>query len=123
MPVIRIDFDKDQIDWKPNPALHNFYQSLFLLRQQHKAFNADAEIFFIHTNEEENIFAYLLANNTHKVLVLLNLSPNNRIKFTAEHSRLSGKYKSLFSGFFYEFKNREHFELQSGEYGVYITEA
>ena len=116
-------FDKDQIDWNKSPALHNFYKQLFELRKSNKSFQKSPSCFILHTNADNKIFAYLLVNGESKVLVLLNLSPDDRIGFTIEHKSLASTYKSLFSGLFFTLKSNEQFELMGWEYVVYHTEA
>jgi len=116
-------FDKDQIDWNKSPALHNFYKQLFELRKGIKAFKKNASCFILHTNADDKIFAYLLVNDESKVLVLLNLSPEERVHFTIEHESLAGTYKSLFSELSFKLKSNEQFELMSWEYVVYHTKA
>lgn len=116
-------FDKDQIDWNESPALHNFYKQLFELRKSNKAFQKNASCFILHTNADDKIFAYLLVNGESKVLVLLNISPDDRIGFTIEHEAMAGTYISLFSGLAFTLKSNEQFELMGWEYMVYHTEA
>ena len=115
-------FDKDQIDWHAAPALHNFYKQLLQLRSINKAFENNASCYMLHTNADDKIFAYLLVKGESKVLVLLNLSPEERIHFTIEHEALTGDYKSLFSGLPFTLKNHEQFELMDWEYVVYHTQ-
>lgn len=116
-------FDKDQIDWHANPSLHNFYKQLFELRSNSKAFANNAMCYVLRTNADDKIFAYLLVNGESKVLVLLNLSPDDRIGFTIEHKSLASTYKSLFSGLAFTLKSNEQFELMGWEYVVYHTKA
>lgn len=114
-------FDKDEIDWTENTALHNFYKQLFLLRKTNKAFDEDACVIKLTTSYDDKIFAFLLTKNESKVLVLLNLSNENRLRFTIEQENLAGNYRNLFSGFNYSLEGKCDFELQSGEYIVYSS--
>jgi glycosidase len=115
-------FDKDQIEWRPDIALHNFYKSLLELKSENKALHASAEVFELTTGNDEKIFACLFIKDLYKVLVLLNLSPGDRVHCTITHEKLEGNYKSLFSGIEYKLNATENFELQHWEYFVYCSD-
>ncbi len=115
-------FDKDQIDWKPDPALHNFYKLLLELRLGNKAFKNSAELIILETQADNKILAYLLVNEESKVLVLLNLSGESRIHFSVNNEKINDAYKNIFSGIKYTLKNYEQFELQAWEYLVYVKD-
>ena len=114
-------FDKDQINWKPEIALHDFYKSLLELKAGNVAMHSGATLLVLHTGEDYNILAYLLTKDASKVLVLLNLSPNDKIQFTVSNHKLEGAYYNLFSGLQYALNSNQNFELQAWEYAVYVA--
>src|SRR3954453_12056602 len=114
-------FDKDQIDWNENVALHNFYKSLLELRSNNKALHTGSEVFELATGFEDKIFAYLFVKDLYKVLVLLNLSSSEKLHCTIAHKQLNGIYKNLSSGIQHKLNNIEKFELQNWEYIVYYA--
>jgi len=114
-------FDKDQINWKPEVALHDFYKALLQLKTSNAAMHSGAGLLVLHTGEDYNILAYLLTKDASKVLVLLNLSPNDKIQFTVSNHKLEGAYYNLFSGLQYTLNSNQHFELQAWEYAVYVA--
>jgi glycosidase len=115
-------FDKDQIEWRQDIELHNFYKSLLELKSNNKALHNFSEIFELTTNNDEKIFACLFVKDFYKVLVLLNLSPNDRVDCTITHEKLEGDYKNLFSGIEHKLHATENFELQHWEYMVYFCD-
>ena len=111
-----------EIDWQANIALHDFYKLLFEIRNNNKALHGFAEVVELTTREDDKIFAYLLMKDAYKVLVLLNLLPNDRVHCILTHEQLSGTYRNLFSGIHYHLNSMEKFELQAWEYIVYVSE-
>jgi len=114
-------FDKDQIDWKPNIVLHNFYKTLLGLRKSHTCLQGDpdANVYILPTQMDDKIFAYFLSDEKSKVLVLLNFSQSDKLRFTVDHAELAGAYTNIISGLEYNFKQQEDFEMQAWEFAVY----
>lgn len=115
-------FDKDTIEWKPEKTVEKFYQLLLHLRQTHTAFKWDAKLVMLPTNNDQQIFAFMKVYGDNKMLVLLNLSTEKKMRFSINHPQLKSNYNNLFSGLNYNFNSEENFELQAGEYAVYFTE-
>jgi len=113
-------FDKDLIEWKTEPALHQFYQQLLALRKNNKAIT-EGETFILPT-ESSSIMAYLRRKNNDLVLVLLNLSEKERATIQVTHEWLNGKFQHLFSGLNYTFAGTEHYELLPGDFLVYVKQ-
>ncbi|MFX7507280.1 alpha-glucosidase C-terminal domain-containing protein, partial [Acinetobacter baumannii] len=63
--------------------------------------------------------AYLRRKDEDVVLVLLNVSPDNRIKVAVSHDWLTGTFKNIFSDLSFSFQGNANFELQAGEFMVY----
>jgi glycosidase len=114
-------FDKDQIDWKPEIVLHNFYKALLNLRKSHSCLQngPDAFAYILPTGQDDKIFAYLLYDGGSKVLVLLNFSQSDKVCINIEHEQLAGAYNNIISGLLYKLEKNECFELQAWEFMVY----
>jgi glycosidase len=114
-------FEKDELAWSlqtKQPALHGFYKSLFSLRAQN-----DALVFgqnqMLQTPYPNSIIGFIKKHQNNVVLVLLNISEQNRLAFEISHPLLSGNFEQIFSGLRFSFSGKEKFELQAGEYLVY----
>lgn len=118
-------FDKDVIDWKPNIVLHNFYKSFLALRKTHTCLQGDVGTLpvIISTPFDDKVFAYLLQDSASKVLVLLNFSQVDKLRFTIENKALNGDFVNVTSGLTYDFKGSVDFEMQAWEFMVYATGA
>ncbi len=114
-------FDKDQIDWKPQIVLHNFYKSLLALRRSHTCLHGDAPVTILPTQHDDKIFAYLLKDEKSKVLVLLNFSAVDKLHISIEHPALKSVFRNIISGIKYSFTSPEPFELQAWEFMVYAS--
>jgi glycosidase len=111
-------FDKDQIDWQPQPALHHFYQALLHLRKHNPAMR-DGEVFILPTNHTDQLMAFMRRKGDAVVLVLLNVSEKDKLHIHVQHNWLKGSFRNIFSGLHFMFGGDEHFELLKGEYLVY----
>ncbi len=114
-------FDKDAIEWREPVALHEFYQLLLLLRKQNPAFDSTAALIQLETNADDKVLAYLLIEGESKVLILLNLSSQSKLKCILKDERLNALYYNWFSGISHSINNLAAFELQAWEYIVYST--
>lgn len=111
-------FDKDLIEWHEPLELHSFYQALLHLRKRSKAIS-EGETFILPNQQGHQLMAFLRRKGNEVVLVILNLSYEDRIKISVSHEWLKGDFKNIFSGLQFRFDGSETFELQSGEYVVY----
>ena len=109
-------FDKDQIEWNANIALHNFYKTLLTLHKNRAV--AEGETFILPT-DNNNLMAFIRKKENDVVLVLLNLSAEEKIHITVEHEWLNGSFQNVFSGLIFSFKQKESFELMGNDYLVY----
>ena len=114
-------FEKDVLDWPQHaqqPALHAFYKALFSIRIQN-----DAVVFgqpqMLQTTYPNCIIGFIKKHQNNVVLVLLNISEQNRLAFEISHPLLEGNFEQIFSGLQFSFSGKEKFELQAGEYLVY----
>ncbi len=109
-------FDKDVIEWQKPLQLQEFYKIILTLHQT-KAI-AQGETFILPT-QQQSVMAYLRRKDEDVVLVILNLSVENKVIVGAEHRWLQGSFRNIFSGLSFEFIGKEFFELQGGEFIVY----
>jgi glycosidase len=110
-------FDKDQLDWTPAPALHEFYKTLSTLRKTHTAIiSGDTINLPVAT---EGVMAYIRQDAASTVFVLLNLS-NQHHKVEIAHEKLNGEFQNGFSGIKFNFNHSVPFELLPGDFFVYV---
>ena len=117
-------FEKDPIKWNTNGtnALHDFYKTLFHLHATHPALRGGDETvktIRLQTSEEGKILAYLRRKDEREVLVVINLSPNDHLRFDITDTALTGLFKNVFGGAANDFTNNKSFEMQAWEYQVY----
>ena len=110
-------FDKDQIEWTPAPALHEFYKTLSTLRKTHTAIISGETINL--PVQTDGVMAYLRQDAASTVFVLLNLS-NQHHKVEIAHEKLNGEFKNVFSGLSFNFNHTVPFELLPGDFFVYV---
>lgn len=111
-------FDKDTIAWNAPLQLNDFYTRLALLKEKNKALQY-GETFILPSPNDNQIMAYLRRKDEDVVLVLLNVSADNRIKVAVSHDWLTGTFKNIFSELSFSFQGNASFELQAGEFVVY----
>ena len=112
-------FEKDELAWPTlTPALHHFYKTLFSLRAQNEAVVL-GQSQMLQTPYSHSIIGFIKKHQNNVVLVLLNISEQNRLAFEISHPLLEGNFQQIFSGLFFSFSGKEKFELQAGEYLVY----
>ena len=109
-------FDKDEIEWKPDALLGNFYKTLLALHKTNVV--SDGEIFNLPVNNNY-VMAFVKKKDDEVLLVLLNFSSDEKIKIKIEHDWIAGKFENIFSGLQYEFTSTEEFELMGFDYLVY----
>ncbi len=112
-------FNKDCIDWQEPLKLQDFYTKLLKLRKSSAALQS-GETFILPEENGNRLMAFLRRSGEDTVLVILNLSPDNRIKIDVKHPWLTGNFVNLFSELQHHFKGEESFEIQAGEYLVYF---
>ncbi|MES2005353.1 MAG: alpha-amylase family glycosyl hydrolase [Bacteroidota bacterium] len=114
-------FNKDLVEWNEPCRLQQFYQTLLQLRKRNKAIT-EGETFVLPSSYDNQLMAFIRKKNEQVVLVLLNLSKQERATVTVENPWLTGKFTNIFSGLSFSFNGMESFELQAGEYFVYELE-
>ena len=114
-------FEKDVIEWKKHPELHEFYQTLLELKHSNPALNANSEIFQLHTSCDPTVLAYLRKKDGHEVLVFLNLS-NHLVRFDLLDRWINGKFREVFSHAHNNFSVERSFEMKAWEWLVFVKE-
>ena len=115
-------FDKDPIPWTGQYALQDFYKTLFQLHATNPALRGGDPAVTTHritTSDDAHIFAYLRKNGANEVLVVLNLSSQNQLRFDITDARVTGVFKNVFSAAANDFTSEKSFEMQGWEYLVY----
>jgi glycosidase len=87
-------------------------------RKNNKAVS-EGETFILPSQNGNQLMAYIRRNGKEVVLVLLNLSNDDRVTITVDNSWFNGTFRNIFSGLSFSFSGKETFELQAGEYVVY----
>jgi glycosidase len=111
-------FDKDIIDWQNPLQLEDFYRTLLCLRKTNKAVQ-EGETFILPSEFNNKLIAFLRREGKEVVLVLLNVSAEDKVRIHVQHEWLKGMFRNIFSGLEFTFNGEEIFELQKGEYIVY----
>ena len=111
-------FDKDHIEWSDPVQLHDLYKTLFELRKRNEAITT-GETFILPSEYSNQLMAFLRRKEEQVVLVLLNVSSEDRVKIRVNHNWLHGTFKNIFSKMQFTFNGEESFELQANEYMVY----
>ena len=114
-------FDKDALKWPEGPErslLHRFYKALFDLRKQNDAVIYGMPL-LLQTSYPNHIIGFIKKHQNDIVLVLLNVSDQNKLAFEISHPLLFGTFQQIFSGLHFSFTGKEKFELQAGEYLVF----
>jgi glycosidase len=112
-------FDKDIIEWKVKPELHEFYKVLLQLRTNNGAIATGriSQPVFIPTHSDQYVFAFMRRYGAKEVLVILNLSPNH-VFLQLPDGYVHGIYTNIFTGARLEIIPQLSFELNAWDYLV-----
>jgi len=113
-------FEKDPIDWG-NIDYNEFYTQLFNLKQSNQALlNGDrgGQMQRLSTSADEAVYAFIRQKNEDKVLVILNLSPE-QVSVRISDADLAGTYTHLFTGTEVTYTSGVELILEPWEYNVY----
>jgi alpha-amylase len=113
-------FNKDTIgfnkyEWQP------FFKALLELRKRNPALAADSNTQFIRLNTTANdkVFAFIRKKDQHEVLVVANLSREERFTFDITDERLIGAFKNIVNGAMNDFSHEKSFMMGAWDYVVY----
>jgi len=113
-------FDKDSVSWGTF-SQSGFYQKLNELKNTNRALwggNKSSKVKLLKCNKSENILAFERENETNKVLVIMNLSPE-AVKVTFEEQALIDVFTDFFTGKSVQLSAKESFKLKPWEYKIY----
>jgi alpha-amylase len=116
-------FDKDPIEWTGQYQLQDFYSALLHLHSTHPALKASVEegsTSFLNTDAPNFILAYLRKNGDSEVLVILNLSKEDKPLVTIKDEKLWGVFYNFFSQIERDFTEKKYFALRPWEYQIYV---
>jgi alpha-amylase len=115
-------FEKDPIPWSDKYELHDLYKILLHLHTTHPALRAgdpNVKTYRLRISDDAHVFAYLRKNGDKEVLVVLNLSAQDKLRFDITDEKVTGIFKNSFSGAPNDFTSAKSFEMQAWEYLVY----
>jgi glycosidase len=107
-------FEKDIIPWTGEYELHQLYKTLLLLRKKNPALRAgDPQVrtFRLETTENNTLFAFMRKYNDREVVVILNLSSRDNMRFQIKGRVVTGLYIDVFTGFTMEIEAENEFEM------------
>lgn len=112
-------FDKDPIEWNGQFELHEFYQTLLQLRRKHPALQDSNVPQLISLAADEPVLAFVRQSADRKMIVVLNLSPNEVIvKLPEQH--IDRPFTDIFDGTQLDPQSAIIPPLKSWDYKVYI---
>ncbi len=109
-------FDKDEIEWTGDCALHDFYKKLLTLHATHPALSTEATTEMLKMTDE-HIVAYRRKQDNKSVLTVLNLSPYPAF-VRLEH--IGGAYTNLFTGDILDLSTNAGVGLEQWGYRVFV---
>lgn len=109
-------FDKDCLNWKTINELEFFFKALSDLHISNVIINGESFILPVHAN---SILSFIRKFNDEIIIIILNLSKQEKMKYKIENDFILGRFENIFSGLQYSFSNFEEFDLLAGEYLVY----
>jgi glycosidase len=92
-------FDKDEIKWDKEPALHSFYKTLLEFRKEHPAMAAADHhviIWRLATTRQDDLFVFVRKSLKGQVIVILNFSEKKH-SFHLTDQRVKGEWTDLFT--------------------------
>lgn len=109
-------FVKDTIDWNGKYEMGAFYKTLLTLRKTNPALAADASFKRLSGSNDATIFAYQRDKDSHKIVVILNLSKQPQ-KFTIKD--IAGEPLNVFMGVKEKVDASHQFSMEPWGYIVY----
>lgn len=114
-------FEKDPIPWNGKYELEDFYKTLLNLKSENPALRGGdpaVTTFWINTNSNDKILAYLRKNGDREVLVLINTT-KDAANFKLEDDNSVGSYKNIFTNSKVELAKGSDVSLPAYGYLVY----
>jgi alpha-amylase len=118
-------FDKDVIEWKERPELHDFYASLYRLRKSNKAFlslEANECCLFLGNNVDHHILSFIRKNEDAVVIAVFNFSPYHLPEVEVA-TQENGNFVEYFTGSERQFNTAHiYIEMPAWSYQVWIKQ-
>lgn len=116
-------FDKDQIEWAPQPELHDFYRALTRLRARHQAISGDnnSKPHWVATNHTDQVIAFVRRYEQREVITLLNLS-GAQVKVQLQSGYREGNFTNIFDDTATNISPAQSIELKEWDYRVWVSE-
>jgi hypothetical protein len=116
-------FDKDIIEWKAKPTLHDFYKKLFLFRRENPVFDCEPThiiCHFVRNSVDHHVFSFIRKFENNAVLVLVNFSTFPLHNVEVEIESCNGVFQELFSSSVQYFQgHHQYFHMQPWGYQVW----
>jgi alpha-amylase len=93
-------FDKDPLEWKDDPELHEFYKKILKLRKRNSALcclSDQGNCHHIWNSVDHHVFSFVRSSNEDKLFVLINFSIWDLPEIEIDTMDLEGEYIELFS--------------------------
>ncbi len=117
-------FDKDVIEWIPQPELHDFYKSLFSLRKSSAAFKSSTEddnCELLSNSVDHHVLSFMRKSGDAVAVVVLNLSPWHLPEVEVVLQSSKGNYIEYFNGTQKQIGTAHlHLEMPAFSYQVWI---
>ncbi len=114
-------FQRDPIEWTPNPSLTAFYRTLIQLRRTHPALQTGASMRRLPSTQNESVYAVLREAGGQRVLALLNLSARD-VAADLYDPALAGRWRDAFSGEVVEQSAAAPLALRAWAYRVLVSQ-
>lgn len=115
-------FDKDHIEWTGRNEFHDFYKRLLTLRKTNPALKAatpESVSVRLLTNASHYVLAFMRKNGDRQVLVLINLSGDDKSLLQLSDNLAAGTYKNVFTGNEAVISSESYFYLRAWDFQVY----
>jgi glycosidase len=114
-------FEKDRIEWRDHPFAQLYATLLKLKRDNRALWNGEwgGSLVRVHTTADDAVYAFVREKDGDKVLVLLNLSNDERV-VRLEGEAFIGNYTDAFSGQAVPLAKRERMLLKPWQYRVLV---
>jgi glycosidase len=112
-------FEKDTIEWNNQYELESCFKNIFKLKYKQPAVNYEAVVQRLEKKSKENVLAYLRKSGDREVLVILNLSKNDNLKFSILDPNVKGRFVNSFSKAESDFNSGKDFIMQAWEFQVF----
>jgi glycosidase len=93
-------FDKDCLDWKPKPDLHEFYKTILELRKSNPAFSASPHpenCILLNNSVDHHVLSFMRKNGDSTAVVVINFSQYTLTHVEVGINDTNGLFTALFT--------------------------